>query len=91
MIDYAGYRDMKVHLLLDGRGYDTINYDSDANVNLELICEIRGETDNTLDLENISILNSSPKGNFKRGRINKKYVIGVFCSSSKNKCEIVES
>lgn len=83
---FEKYYEEKVHLILDGRGYDTINYSSDSNVSLDLTATIISETDKFLNLEditcaNLGILRKENDENpikFKEGMINKYYIIGIF-------------
>ena len=84
MEDFKDYYGKRVDLLVDGRGYDTLNWGSDANVTLELEATPVSETDKLLNLENICSQNRTPlRGAFTRGAINKDYIIGIFEHSPK--------
>ena len=51
MEDFREYYGKKVNLLIDGRGYDTINYGHESNVTLELTGKPVSETEKLLCLE----------------------------------------
>jgi len=80
--EYKGLRN--VHLLLDARAYDH-RYNSNANLSLDLSAMIVNETYDHINLEKITVNNcgllKNSKDNskkFKKAKINKKYIIGVF-------------
>lgn len=85
--EYKEYMGKQVKLLVDARAYDTRGYSSDTNcsLSLELTAKIVAETDAHIDLEDVIINNRGSlcqegmaRGHFRKARINKDYLIGVF-------------
>ena len=75
---YEQYLHKEVLVLIDGRGYDTEGYNTEASVSLALEGVILQEDEVALHLDEISFKNGSFPPHTYKGTLNKGYVIGVF-------------
>ena len=85
MEEFKQYYNTQVRLVVDARGYDKGNWSHDSNVSLEMDCVPVSETERLLNLERICVLNTSQKGEFRKGSINKDYIIGVLEGQTQTK------
>jgi hypothetical protein len=76
--EYSQYYNNEVRIILDTPSFDRNYHSFRASVALEIKATITGETEKSLNLENISILNIDKKGSFKKAIINKDYIVGIF-------------
>ena len=81
MNEYTNYHNQEVHLIVDGRGYNSGGHwgSESGGMSLELEATIVGESENLLKLEEIRFKN--PSRDFRKSpkeSLKKDYVIGVF-------------
>lgn len=91
MKDFKQYYGKFVYLLIDGMDYDLVggNVHQEgavpANKSIKIYGRIVGENECFLNLEDVvtfGVLGKLSADKFKRGHINKDYLIGLFESSS---------
>ncbi len=86
MSDFDDYKDGDVFLIVDARFYHTIDPKESAKADfIEIYAKLVGEKGNFVDLERIVLaMGDAFKKQFDKGKINKKYIIGVFANVKKN-------
>ncbi len=76
---YEKYLDKSVLIFVDGRGaHNDENYETSTSVSLVLEGKILEEAEQTLHLDEVTLLNNDLPSHIYRGSLNKGYVIGIF-------------
>lgn len=77
MEEYRQYYHIPVRIIVDARIHNSEDWNFESNVSLKIDCVPVSETDKLLNLEEVCVLNSNPTEKFRKGSINKDYIIGV--------------